>query len=176
MRSVSVILAASLTLAGCEDKVKPSVLSTVDSRTLPQQESWNSQIVISDSGVVRAIIHAGYFKVYASSRTTLLSDSMHVQFYDPDGTPTSLLTSREGAVDEVTNNLEARGSVVVTSESGTRLFTEELYWDQARELIHTPVFVRVISPKERLQGVGLESDQGLKNYRIFRVTGETTGR
>lgn len=176
MRTVAAILVTALAFAGCEDKVKPSVLSTVDSHTLPQQESWNSQIVISDSGVVRAIIHAGYFKVYASSRTTHLSDSVRVQFYDPDGTPTSLLTSREGAVDETTNNLEARGNVVVTSENGTRLFTEELYWDQRRQMIHTPVFVRIMSPKERLQGVGLESDQRLKNYRIFRVTGETTGK
>jgi LPS export ABC transporter protein LptC len=174
-RTVVVILAAVL-LAGCEDKIKPSVLTTVDSRSMPQQESWNSQIVISDSGVVRAVIHSGYFKVYATSRMTHLSDSVHVQFYGPDGRPTTVLTSRRADIDESTNNLEAHEQVVVTSETGTRLYTEELYWDQKRERIHTPVFVRIISPKERLQGVGMESDQNLKNYRIFRVTGETTGQ
>ena len=175
MKSVVLIAALACVVAGCEEKVKPSVLTTVDSRTQPQQESWNSQIVISDSGVVRAVIHSGYFKVYEASRTTYLSDSVRVQFYDLDGSPTSLLTSREAAVDETTNDLEARGNVVVTSVNGTRLYTEELYWDQKRQLIHTPAFVRIISPEERLQGVGMESDQKLKNYRIFRVTGETTG-
>lgn len=167
---------AVLAVVGCEDKIKPSVLTTVDSRTLPQQESWNSEIVISDSGIVRAVIHSGYFKVYEISRTTYLSDSVHARFYDRDGTPGSILTSREATVDEVTNNLEARKHVIVTSENGTRLYTEELYWDQKREVIHTPAFVRIISPKEKLQGVGMESDQNLKNYRIFRVTGETRGK
>ncbi len=62
------LLPVFLSIPGCEDKVKPSVLTTVDSRTLPQQESWNSDIVVSDSGRVRAIIHAGYIRVYESSR------------------------------------------------------------------------------------------------------------
>ena len=175
MRIVCIFVAAAL-MVGCEDKIKPSVLTTVDSQTLPQQESWNSEIVVSDSGKVRAVIHCGYFKVYATSRMTHMSDSVHVQFYDPDGRPTTVLTSREASIDEVTNNLEARKQVIVTSETGTLLTTEELYWDQKRQLIHTPVFVRIVSPKERLQGVGMESDQNLKNYRIFRVTGETTGK
>lgn len=168
-------LALAMLLTGCEEKIKPNVLTSVDSRSVPQQESWNSEIVISDSGVVRAVIHSGYFKVYATSRMTHLSDSVHVQFYDPDGRPTTVLTSREASIDEVTNNLEARQQVVVTSETDTRLYTEELFWDQQRQLIHTPAFVRIISAKERLQGMGMESDQNLRNYRIFRVTGETTG-
>jgi LPS export ABC transporter protein LptC len=169
-------LLAALVATGCEEKIKPSVLTTVDSRSMPEQESWNSEIVVSDSGVVRAVIHSGYFKVYSTSRMTHMSDSVHVQFYDPDGRPTTVLTSLRAAIDEVTNNLEAHENVVVTSETGTRLYTEELYWDQKRRLIHTPAFVRIISPKERLQGFGMESDQSLKNYRIFRVTGETTGK
>jgi LPS export ABC transporter protein LptC len=169
-------LLGALLVAGCEEKIKPSVLTTVDSQSMPQQESWNSEIVVSDSGVVRAVIHCGYFKVYSTSRMTHMSDSVHVQFHDPDGHPTTVLTSRRASIDEVTNNLEAHENVVVTSETGTRLYTEELHWDQKRQLIHTPVFVRIVSPKERLQGVGMESDQNLKNYRIFRVTGETTGK
>lgn len=159
---------------GCEDKIRPSVLFSVDSKTLPQQESWNSRIVISDSGVVRAEIDAGYFRVFEAEQKTYLSEGLTVHFYGADGKPTSVLTSREGTIDEATNDLEARKNVVVRSENGTVLYSEELNWDERRQQIYTPVFVRIISPKEKLQGIGLESDQYLKNYRIFRVTGETT--
>jgi LPS export ABC transporter protein LptC len=148
----------------------------IDSKTIPQQESWNSQIVLSDSGRVKAIIDAGYLRVYAADQKTLLSNGVTVRFFNADGTPGSVLTSDEGAVDETTNDLEARGNVVVISTDETTLFTEELYWNESRQLIYTPVFVRIISPEEKLQGVGLESDQRLQNYRIFRVTGETTPR
>jgi len=168
------LLIAILAVFGCEDKIKPTVLSSVNSQDLPQQESWNSQIVLSDSGRVRAIIDAGYLRVFEANKKTLLSEGVRVRFYNKDGTPGSVLTSDEGAVDEQTNDLEARGNVVVTSTDRTVLTTEELYWDEVRQLIHTPAFVRIVSPKERLQGIGLESDQQLRNYRIFRVTGETT--
>ena len=55
--------AVALLFFGCEEKILPSVISTVDSRTLPQQESWNSTIVVSDSGRISAIIVAGYIRV-----------------------------------------------------------------------------------------------------------------
>jgi len=48
-----------------------------------------------------------------------------------------------------------------------------LFWDNQRQLIHTPAYVRITTEKEKLQGHGFESNQSLKNYRIFRVTGQT---
>jgi len=167
------VLTLLILTVGCEDKIKPSVLSSVPSKDLPQQESWNSQIVLADSGRVKAIIDAGYLRVFETNERTLLSDGVTVRFFNSDGTAGSVLTSDEGAVDERTNDLEARGNVVVTSTDRTVMYSEELYWDEGRQLIHTPVFVRIVSPKERLQGIGMESDQQLRNYRIFRVTGET---
>ena len=162
----------SLALLACEEKIKPSVLPTVDSKSMPQQESWNSTITISDSGKVRSVIVAGYVRVFESSRQTLMSEGVKAHFFDRLGKETSVLTSEEGTVDEGTNNLAAYKNVVVVSDNQTRLMTEKLYWDNQKQLVHTPEFVRIVSPKEKLQGHGFESDQSLRNYRIFRVTGE----
>lgn len=169
--SLAVLIVLLLT-PGCEEKIKPAVLSAIDSRTLPSQESWNSNIMISDSGRIRAVVDAGYLRVFEDQRTTLMSEGVTVYFFDDKGVQTSVLTSKEGKVDEYTNNLEASGNVVVVSTEKTTLKTEKLYWDNKRGLIHTPEFVQITSPKERLQGHGLESDQTLKNYRVFRVTGQ----
>lgn len=162
-----------LTLAGCEEKIKPSILTSVDSRLLPQQESTNSDIVLSDSGRIRAMIHAGLIRVYDGTRVTHMSGGVRVRFINPLGELTTILTSQEGSVDEASNNLEARKNVYVVSRDSVKLWTEELYWDNRRQLIHTPAFVRIVSPREQLQGQGFESDQALENYRIFKVTGET---
>lgn len=167
------ILFLSIVLTGCEDKIKPSVLPTIDSKTIPQQESWNSHIVISDSGLVRAVIDAGYLRVYEGSQQTQMSNGVVVHFFDPQGKQTSVLTSNEANVDENTNNLEAMGNVVVVSSDSTTLKTEHLYWDNKQQLVHTPEFVQITSPKERLQGHGFESDQSLRNYKIFHVTGQS---
>ena len=164
--------ATVLTFPGCEEKIKPAVLPALDSRTLPSQESWKSDIIISDSGKIKALINAGYLRTYDDKRTTLLTEGVVVYFFDERGQQTSVLTSEEGKVDEYTNNLEAQRNVVVTSNDQTTLKTQRLFWDNRRALIHTPEFVQIATPKERLQGHGFESEQNLKNYRIFRATGQ----
>jgi LPS export ABC transporter protein LptC len=165
--------AASLLLLGCEDKTSPSVISTLDSGPLPQQESWNSTIVVSDSGHISAIIVAGYIRVYEQSQQTLMSQGVKVRFFSREGKQTSLLTSEEGTVDEVNNNLEARKNVIVVSSDSSRMTTEQLFWDNQRQLIYTPLYVQIKTVKEKMQGHGFESDQSLKHYRVFRVTGQT---
>jgi LPS export ABC transporter protein LptC len=122
-------------VSGCEEKIKPSVLSTVDSQTIPQQESWDSDIVVSDSGRVRAIIHAGYIRVFESSRQTEMSEGVRVRFFNSEGRMTTTLTSLEGTVDEGTNNLQARKSVYVVSTDSSKMWTEVLYWDNVRQQI-----------------------------------------
>jgi LPS export ABC transporter protein LptC len=161
-----------LALTGCEDKITPTVLPTVDSKNLPQEESWDNHIVISDSGRTRAVIDAGYLCVYEGSQQTHMSQGVVVHFYGSEGQQTSVLTSKEAVIDEGTNNLEAIGNVVVVSQDSTKLKTEHLYWDNLHQIVHTPEFVRITSPKEKLEGRGFESDQSLHNYKIYHVTGQ----
>lgn len=165
-------LVISLFFAACEDKIKPSVLPTIDSKTIPQEESWNSHITLSDSGIVRAVIDAGYLELPEGSQQTHMSDGVVVHFFDTEGVQTSVLTSKEAIVDESTDNLEAIGNVLVVSSDSSKLRTEHLYWDNKRQLIHTPEYVRITSPTESLQGHGFESDQSLHNYKVFHPTGE----
>jgi LPS export ABC transporter protein LptC len=166
------VIAASIFFFGCEEKLKPSIIQTMDSRSLPQQESWNSDIVVSDSGYVHAIIHAGNLRVFENDHRTQLTQGVIVHFYDTEGKETSILTSEEGSVDETTNNLEADKHVIATSTNGSRLMTERLFWDNQRQLIHTPEYVEITTTKEKINGHGFESDQTLKNYKIFTVTGK----
>lgn len=156
---------------GCEEKIKPSVLGGAPSTTLPSQESWNATVTFTDSGVVKAILKSGHISAFEGTKQTLLDKGVHVDFFDEHGAHSSVLTSQTGKVDENTNNLEAIGNVVVVSDSGVVVETEKLFWDNQRQLIHSDEFVKITSPKENLQGHGFESDQNLKNYKIFRVTG-----
>ena len=156
---------------GCAEKIKPSVLGGVPGAALPTQESWNSTVTFTDSGVVKAVLKAGHISQYEGSKETSLDKGVHVDFFDEHGVHSSVLTSETGKVDETTNNLEAIGNVVVVSDSGVVVETEKLFWDNQRQLIHSEEFVTITSPKENLQGHGFESDQNLKNYKIFRVTG-----
>jgi LPS export ABC transporter protein LptC len=161
---------------GCAEKIKPSVLGSMPSASIPSQESWGSTVQFSDSGVTKAILKAGHIFAFDNTRQTFLDKGVHVDFFDALGRHSSVLTSERGNVDEATNNLEATGNVVVKSDSGVVVVTEKLYWDNARQRIYSDAFVKITSPTEQLQGQGFESDQNLKNYRIFRVTGSAESK
>ncbi len=160
-------------VTGCGEKIKPSVLNVGMSAESPSQESWNTSVTFSDSGRVKAILHAGYIAQYRTRQVTEMSGGVKVDFFDPQERHTSVLTSDSAVVNDQTHDLEALRNVTVVSDSGTTLRTEELIWTNATRKIHTPKFVHITSASEDLQGTGLESDQSLKNYSIFKVSGES---
>ena len=167
------MLVALAVLTGCEERVKPSV-AFVPQAALPSQESWRSTVTFSDSAKIKAILWAGHIAVYSAEQFTLLSDSVHVDFYNEQEQHTSLLTARRGKVNDRTEDFDAYDNVVVISDSGTILHTDSLFWTNADRKIRTDAFVDIVSPREHIMGHGMVSDQGLKNYKIFKVTGQAT--
>jgi LPS export ABC transporter protein LptC len=165
------LLAALLLSAGCGDKINPSVQALPEA-SLPSQESWRSTVYFTDSARVKAVLWAGHIADFQTTRITLLDDSVHVDFFDKEGRHTSLLTARRGKVNDATQDFTAYVDVVVVSDSGSTMKTDSLCWTNADRTIHTNAFVDITSPTEHIAGQGLVSDQDLKNYRIFRVTGQ----
>lgn len=167
----TVVAALILLLAGCEEKIRPSVVPVKETE-IPSQESWNSTVTFTDSGKVKAILWAGHIASYAPQQFTLLTDSVHVDFFNDLEQHTSLLTSRRGRVNDRTEDFAAYENVIVVSDSGTTLKTDSLFWDNATRRIRTEAFVDIMSPTEHIMGHGMISDQGLKKYTIFKVTGQ----
>ncbi len=160
-----------LILVGCgEKKVKPSVNKSLQVGKLPVQESWDDTVVFSDSGKTKAVLYAGNIKMYDNPQETLLDSSVKIDFYNLKGERTSVLTSLRGRVDDATKNLYAIDSVVAVSDSGVTLRTQELMWRNKDQKIISDKFVTIISPKEKIQGYGFESDQSLRNYTIYNIT------
>jgi len=170
----AVFLTAILLLASCsEEKIKPAIVSGVG-QDLPSQESWNAKIVFTDSGRLTGILHAGHIAMFELRKFTLLDSGITVDFYDQQQRHTSVLTAKRGRVNDINHDFEAHQNVVVVSDSGTVLRTEDLYWSNRAQKINTPAFVDITSPTEHIQGHGLESDQSLKHYTILKVTGQST--
>jgi LPS export ABC transporter protein LptC len=162
----------TLGLCACSGKIRPSVLQGVDTKHGPQQESWHSTVIISDSGKVQAKIIAGYIRKFDNPQETMMDSGLVVYFFNDLGKQTTTMTAMSGKVNERTYDIDAFGNVLVVSDDSTRLRSERLFWDNRRRLIHTPDYVSIVSPKEKVQGQGFESDQRLRNYRIFKVTAQ----
>ncbi|RPI73623.1 MAG: LPS export ABC transporter periplasmic protein LptC [Ignavibacteriales bacterium] len=159
-----------LFIVSCSDrKVKPSINPSLDVEELPAQESWNATVFFSDSGKTTAILEAGHLRMFSENRETLLDEGVQVDFYDEYEVKTTTLTSLRGRVDDATRDLYAFDSVVVKNDSVT-INTDELRWRNSDKKIVSDKFVTIISPKEKIQGYGFESDQHLQNYVIYDIT------
>lgn len=169
---LAAFLAAVPLLQGCGEKARPPVIPVQPGTEIPDQESWNATITFTDSGRVSGVLRAGYIAKFLEDQFTLLDSGIVVDFYNDAHEHTSVLTARRGRVNDVTNDFEARGNVVVRSDSGTVLKTEELFWNNKKGKVTTEAYVEIVSPAEEIRGTGLESDQALKNYTIKRVTGK----
>ena len=169
MRFLTLLLITSLFISCSEEKIKPVVDSSTAGGKIPSQESWDSKVIFTESGIIKAVLYSDHLEKYDDTNETLL-EGVKIDFYDEDGTKSSTLTSKRGKVDESTRNMYAIDSVVAVSDSGVTLRTDELMWNNRKRKITTDKFVTITSPDEQIQGYGFESDQGLDNYVIYNIT------
>ena len=159
-----------IVVSGCNnDNVKPTIDTSLKGE-LPSQESWNSTIVFSDSGKTKAILKTGHLRVFEMAQETLFDEGLKVDFYDDNMVKTSTITSKRGKVNDATKDLYAIDSVVAVSDSGTVVKTDELMFRNKDQKIVSDKFVTIVSPKEKIQGYGFESDRSLRNYVIYNIT------
>ncbi|MFA8343223.1 MAG: LPS export ABC transporter periplasmic protein LptC [Rhodothermaceae bacterium] len=165
MRFFVIILIALLCFA-CSSDESANESADKNSERIPTQESWNSDYRVTEDGLLKAIMFARHTRKYSDKKETLM-DTLKVDFYDEHGIKTTTLTSYFGKINDQNKNMVARDSVVAINEDGTMLETEELHWNNRTRKITTEKFVTITTKDEIIKGYGLESDQNLKNYKIF---------
>lgn len=112
------IISVFVMLSGCTKIDENTPVESVDKKNFPDQESWKSEITITKDGKRFAQIWAGYIAFYNEKKITVLTDSVHADFYDKNGKHNSTLTADSSVVHNQTNDLTAYGNVVVVSEIG----------------------------------------------------------
>lgn len=139
----------------------------------PSNTLWDFKMDFMDSSVVKARLSARRARLYNDRQESLLDTNVIVDFMSPSGNRAARLTADSARVDNRTNNMWAKGKVIVISDSShTRLETTLLLWDNTRRKIYSTEYVKITRPGEVIEGgVGFESDEYLKNYRIFKVSG-----
>ncbi|PPK88528.1 LPS export ABC transporter protein LptC [Neolewinella xylanilytica] len=131
------------------------------------------QVLWSDSARVRLILEAPAMYNYLSPSDPRqeFPDGIVAFFLDELQDTTSTLTAKQGVYRRRSNVITVRDSVVWESKDQQRLETEELNWDESRELIYTNKFVVLTQPDYIITGYGLESDPSFTNARVLEVDG-----
>lgn len=145
----------------------------MDSREgLPDQESWDVEITLTNEGIMRALVKAGHLEKFNDRNYVFLNKNVDVDFFDEEETHTTNLKSMIAEIDEKTNFMTAIDNVVVVSDSGATLYTDTLKWDSKEEIIYTASPIMLTTNKnDTLYGSGFESDVGLNHWKILYPSG-----
>jgi LPS export ABC transporter protein LptC len=162
----------ALALVGCEEKAAtgPKLVYTG-----PIMETTNVKTLYSDSAKLKMQLTAPLQQRFENG-DLVYPKGVKLVFYSADGLKTvvNTMTANYGKSEESKNLYIMRGNVqVVNVPQQQKLATEELFYDQIKQLIYTDsaMFVKVETPTEYIDGYGLKANQNFSRYSIKRPTG-----
>jgi len=161
-------LLCAIPVAACgSNKKQPPVVAHSPLADSADQVMYGARFNLTDEGVSRAhlVSDTAYF---FDDNTRIELEKVNIVFFTVTGLKDAVLTSRRGTFNSRTNNMIARKNVVVVSEDGRRLTTEELIYNQQRNQISSDSAFVMTEPNRRLEGVGFRSDPNMKNIQILK--------
>ncbi len=136
-------------------------------KDMPDQEMWDFTVKATKDGRMDALIHAGHMARYSDKSLAVFDQGVDIDFFNKNGDKVSELIANAGELDENTTNVKAVGNVVVKSDTGITLYTEELFYRHNSNRIYSNVEVMVTTQEgDTLSGLGFESDTQLESWQI----------
>jgi len=171
---VAAVLAATLLAVGCKSTKKTPPISQSALADSADQIMYGARFNLTDQGVLHAqlVADTAYF---FDDNTRVELTRVNSTFFTTTGLKSAVLTSRRGTYHTNTGQMIAWGDVVVNSEDGRHLRSEELKYDQTRNEISSDSAFVLTEPERRLEGIGFRSDPNLQNVHVLRTLAGTAG-
>lgn len=176
MRSI-VLYLGILMLLGCENDLS-------DINRIYASQASNSEIIsgveilYSDSARLKVRITGDTLQRFLAPPNIrdVFTHGVKFEFYDDLGRISSILTAKKAVRDYQRQLVVCTDSVIFKGANHEELFTNELIWDESKELIYTDKFVRLSRPNEVVYSYGFKSDQKLERYELTAVSGILDGK
>ena len=136
----------------------------------PLMEGENVTTFYTDSAVLKIKLFAKKQWEH-QNKDREFPEGMKVDFHENDTLTTTQLTANYGYFYDETGLYKVTGNVIINNHKKKEtLKTEELFWKPDEERIYTDKFVRIETPKEILEGNGLEAKEDFSSYKIKDIT------
>jgi LPS export ABC transporter protein LptC len=165
-RWIAVLVASAIVIACTEKKALPTARGSALADSA-DQVMFGAKFTLTSEGVNRArlVTDTAYF---FDDNTRIELDKVHTTFFNATGIKDAVLTSERGTYLQRLGNMLARKNVVVVSEDGRRLTTQELLYSTGRNEISSDSAFVLTEPNRRLEGIGFRSDPNMSNIRILK--------
>lgn len=165
-----IFISNAIILSSCErktDKIPHDEILTLPSITVKDFET-----LFSDSGKVQLIMISPLMESYnnAEEPYSEFRYGIKVIFYDGLKEPVAIASSKYTRYNQKKKLWELRDSVIVENDTGDKLETEILFWDQDKDFIYTDRLVKITNEYQTVIGTGFESDTRLTKRKIKNIT------
>ena len=167
------VMGSAILLFSCKSK-ESVVTESLDA--IKTEESENLTIIMSENGRKSYLFTTPLLEGYMLGRDPYreFRKGITITTYKDDSLTTinSVLEANYAIYYENRKLWEAKGDVVVTKQDGTRLYTQQLFWNSITKRIYSNVDTRIVTDTDELIGEGFESDEEMNEPRFRRWKGK----
>ncbi|GAB3936336.1 LPS export ABC transporter periplasmic protein LptC [Larkinella terrae] len=157
-------------LTGCKEE---STVKKSEPYTGPLEEINDVQILYSEKAQLKVKMKTPLQYKYQSS-DRVYPKTVNIEFYGPDQQVETTLRADSGHYFQAQNYYRVMGNVVVINKKkNEEMYTPELNWNPTTKKVYTDKPVKVLNKNtnERMDGVGLDTDQSFSHYFLRKVNG-----
>ena len=167
------ILGGAILLFSCKSK-QTTVEESLDA--IKTEESENLTIIMSENGRKSYLFKTPLLEGYTLGRDPYreFRKGISITTYQDDSLTTvnAVLVANYAIYYENRKLWEAKGDVVITKHDGTRLYTQQLFWNSITKRIYSNVDTKLVTDTDEVVGEGFESDEDMNEPRFRRWKGK----
>ena len=167
------LMGSAILLFSCKSAPK-STEESLDA--IMTEESENLTIIMSENGRKSYHFKTPLLEGYMLGRDPYreFRKGVSITTYQDDSLTTvnAVLVANYAIYYENRKLWEAKGDVVVTKHDGTRLYTQQLFWNSQTKRIYSNVDTKLVTDTDELIGEGFESDEDMNEPRFRRWKGK----
>ena len=166
-------LGSAILLYSCKEAATSSAPAP---ESIMTEQSENLTIVVSENGRKSYRFTTPLLEGYMLGRDPYreFRKGISITTYKDDSMTTvnTHLVSNYAIYYENRKLWEAKGDVVVTKADGTKLYTQQLFWNSLTKRIYSNVDTKIVTATDTFIGEGFESDEELLEPRFRRWKGK----
>lgn len=171
IKSIWILLLVAA-VAGCENNIN-EVRALAEKKTGVEEGIKIESFLSQDSKTKARLTAPVMLRYMLDTPRTVFPNTLHVDFYNDTLAVESTLFAKYGTFAENDRKVLLRDSVIVINRiKHDTLTTNELWWDQNRQIFYTDKPVAIRQPDQKLDGrFGMKADQNFKEWTLFDASG-----
>ncbi|MDE6300795.1 MAG: LPS export ABC transporter periplasmic protein LptC [Muribaculaceae bacterium] len=167
------IISLALVASACHKPERTGLSKAPPGQLVPTMITDSVSTLVSDSGYTRYHIVAPVWLMYedAPDPYWTFPQGLTLEQYDEQMRPAADVRCDSAVYFSRRRLWRLDGNVVMVNTLRDSFLTEQVFWDQTRQMVYSDSFIHIVRSDRVINGYGFESNQSMTAYTVNRPTG-----